>query len=125
MASSPEEFMSTSTNELQDCSPYASPVFDRTQSYQSMLSHERRLSRRNPKTRAYANSSLDNELFDDKDKAVLLALALKYKSDWKKIAKRMFRLHNKKFGLNFLRLKYKELNDNDVKKECDLLIKKI
>jgi len=42
----------------------------------------------------------------------------------------MFRLHNKKFGLNFLRIKYKELADDNVKKRVrfthkeDLMIAK-
>jgi hypothetical protein len=116
MASSPEGYLSMHTDDLQDCSPYLSPVLDRSSSYHSMFSHEKRLPRKNHKTRAYADRALDNELFDDKDKTVLATLAFKYKNDWKKIAKRMWKLHNKKFGINFLRLQFKELTDNDVKK---------
>lgn len=43
------------------------------------------------------------------DEELLLALASKYKHDWKKVSKKIFKLHKKKLGPNQLRIRYKEL----------------
>jgi hypothetical protein len=43
------------------------------------------------------------------DEQLLLALASKYKHDWKKVSKKIFKLHRKKLGPNLLRIRYKEL----------------
>jgi len=43
------------------------------------------------------------------DEQLLLTLASKYKHDWKKVSKKIFKLHKKKLGPNLLRIRYKEL----------------
>jgi len=128
--SSPSRENTTSnlSDELMDMTSYTSPTLDSLQSHK--LSGAGRPPKRNSSAKSYHNRTLDNENFDEKDEKLLLELAPKYKNDWKKISKRMFRLHNKKFGLNFLRIKYKELADDNVKKRVrfthkeDLMIAK-
>jgi len=46
---------------------------------------------------------------DTSDEDLLLSLASKYKHDWKKVSKKIFKLHKKKLGPNLLRIRYKEL----------------
>jgi hypothetical protein len=46
---------------------------------------------------------------DTADEELLLTLASKYKHDWKKVSKKIFKLHKKKLGPNLLRIRYKEL----------------
>jgi len=46
---------------------------------------------------------------DDSDEELLLSLASKYKHDWKKVSKKIFKLNKKKLGPNLLRIRYKEL----------------
>jgi len=46
---------------------------------------------------------------DVEDEQLLLTLASKYKHDWKKVSKKIFKLHRKKLGPNLLRIRYKEL----------------
>jgi len=46
---------------------------------------------------------------DTYDEELLLSLASKYKHDWKKVSKKIFKLHKKKLGPNLLRIRYKEL----------------
>jgi hypothetical protein len=128
--SSPSRENTTSnlSDELMDMTSYTSPMLDSLQSHK--LNGAGRPPKRNSSAKSYHNRTLDNENFDEKDEKLLLELAPKYKNDWKKISKRMFRLHNKKFGLNFLRIKYKELADDNVKKRVrfthkeDLMIAK-
>jgi len=46
---------------------------------------------------------------DTADEELLLAFASKYKHDWKKVSKKIFKLNKKKLGPNLLRIRYKEL----------------
>lgn len=46
---------------------------------------------------------------DASDESLLLTLASKYKHDWKKVSKKIFKLNKKKIGPNLLRIRYKEL----------------
>lgn len=46
---------------------------------------------------------------DASDEGLLLTLASKYKHDWKKVSKKIFKLNKKKIGPNLLRIRYKEL----------------
>jgi hypothetical protein len=46
---------------------------------------------------------------DVEDEGLLLFLGPKYKNDWKKIAKRIFNLRNKRYNPKFLMTRYKEL----------------
>jgi len=46
---------------------------------------------------------------DTQDEELLLVLASKYKHDWKKVSKKIFKLNKKKLGPNLLRIRYKEL----------------
>jgi hypothetical protein len=46
---------------------------------------------------------------DTSDEDLLLILASKYKHDWKKVSKKIFKLNKKKLGPNLLRIRYKEL----------------
>jgi hypothetical protein len=46
---------------------------------------------------------------EEDDEQLLLSLASKYKHDWKKVSKKIFKLHRKKLGPNLLRIRYKEL----------------
>jgi len=129
--SSPSRENTTSnlSDELLDATSYTSPL-DNSQIHIKLSNGAGRPPKRNSSAKSYHNRTLDNEVFDEKDEKLLLELAPKYKNDWKKISKRMFRLHNKKFGLNFLRIKYKELADDNVKKRVrfthkeDLMIAK-
>jgi len=125
-----ENTSSNLSDEMLDVTSYTSPTLDSSQSHHSKFNGAGRPPKRNSSAKSYHNRTLDNEIFDEKDEKLLLELAPKYKNDWKKISKRMFRLHNKKFGLNFLRIKYKELADDNVKKRVrfthkeDLMIAK-
>jgi hypothetical protein len=68
---------------------------------------------------------------DSGDEELLLTLASKYKHDWKKVSKKIFKLHKKKLGPNLLRIKYKELAPDLTQKRVrfthaeDLLIVKL
>jgi len=122
---------SFSSPSVEDLDSYLSPVLSSSLSYRSMPNHERSLpKKRLNKIKSYIERSLDNEAFDGKDETLLRVLAEKYKNDFKKISKRMFRLHDKKFGPNFLRLKNKELTDDSINKRVrfthheDLMIAK-
>jgi len=46
---------------------------------------------------------------DAADEELLLAFASKYKHDWKKVSKKIFKINKKKLGPNLLRIRYKEL----------------
>jgi len=128
--SSQENFTPSTSDDIFDINSYSSPVLEHSLSSNSMFSQNRRIPHMSSRVKNYIERGFDNENFDDKDEGLLLGLAAKYKNDWKKISKRMFRLHNKKFGLNFLRLRYKELTDGRVKKRVrfthreDLMIAK-
>ena len=126
-----ENYTSNDSEDCYDLPSYNSPDQDSSDSYKSRGIHGvGRPPKRNSSAKSYHNRTLDNDFFDEKDEKLLLELAPKYKNDWKKISKRMFRLNNKKFGLNFLRIKYKELADDNVKKRVrfthkeDLMIAK-
>jgi len=68
---------------------------------------------------------------DTCDEELLLSLASKYKHDWKKVSKKIFKLHKKKLGPNLLRIRYKELAPDLTQKRVrfthkeDLLIVKL
>jgi hypothetical protein len=68
---------------------------------------------------------------DSFDEELLLTLASKYKHDWKKVSKKIFKLHKKKLGPNLLRIRYKELAPDLTQKRVrfthkeDLLIVKL
>jgi hypothetical protein len=68
---------------------------------------------------------------DSCDEELLLSLASKYKHDWKKVSKKIFKLHKKKLGPNLLRIRYKELAPDLTQKRVrfthqeDLLIVKL
>jgi hypothetical protein len=68
---------------------------------------------------------------DSCDEELLLCLASKYKHDWKKVSKKIFKLHKKKLGPNLLRIRYKELAPDLTQKRVrfthaeDLLIVKL
>jgi len=68
---------------------------------------------------------------DSGDEELLLSLASKYKHDWKKVSKKIFKLHKKKLGPNLLRIRYKELAPDLTQKRVrfthteDLLIVKL
>lgn len=68
---------------------------------------------------------------DSFDEELLLSLASKYKHDWKKVSKKIFKLHKKKLGPNLLRIRYKELAPDLTQKRVrfthkeDLLIVKL
>jgi hypothetical protein len=68
---------------------------------------------------------------DTFDEELLLSLASKYKHDWKKVSKKIFKLHKKKLGPNLLRIRYKELAPDLTQKRVrfthkeDLLIVKL
>jgi len=68
---------------------------------------------------------------DTFDEELLLTLASKYKHDWKKVSKKIFKLHKKKLGPNLLRIRYKELAPDLTQKRVrfthkeDLLIVKL
>jgi len=68
---------------------------------------------------------------DSFDEELLLNLASKYKHDWKKVSKKIFKLHKKKLGPNLLRIRYKELAPDLTQKRVrfthkeDLLIVKL
>jgi len=128
--SSPSREISNESEDF-DLPSYNSTDQDSSDSYKMRGFHGvGRPPKRNSSAKSYHNRTLDNDFFDEKDEKLLLELAPKYKNDWKKISKRMFRLNNKKFGLNFLRIKYKELADDNVKKRVrfthkeDLMIAK-
>jgi len=129
--SSPSRENFSNESEDFDLPSYNSTDQDSSDSYKIRSVHGvGRPPKRNSSAKSYHNRTLDNDFFDEKDEKLLLELAPKYKNDWKKISKRMFRLNNKKFGLNFLRIKYKELADDNVKKRVrfthkeDLMIAK-
>jgi len=46
---------------------------------------------------------------DESDEELLLTFASKYKHDWKKVSKKIFKINKKKLGPNLLRIRYKEL----------------
>jgi len=46
---------------------------------------------------------------DNSDEELLLSFASKYKHDWKKVSKKIFKINKKKLGPNLLRIRYKEL----------------
>jgi hypothetical protein len=48
------------------------------------------------------------------EEKILKEIAIKYKLDWKRIAKRMFNLTNKNYPINFLKIRYKRSVSTDI-----------